>query len=758
MPLPATFLIIATLLPLASFVLLVFFGKRMGNPLAGWVATAAIMASFAFAMAAMFLWLPKAGQMYEEPGTHQKVAWGLNQGPINYPIKWIPIGLANRSEGVGQPHPGFLDVGIYIDSLTVAMFAMITLVATLIHIFSIGYMHEDKRFPRFFTYLSLFCFSMLGLIIGGTILQLFIFWELVGLCSYLLIGFWYEKKSASNAAIKAFITNRVGDFGFLIGLGILFYHLGNVALPNLWVLLGGAGGLDGTAHGFLNVPGVGNISSGLLTVMGIGLFFGAVGKSAQFPLHVWLPDAMEGPTPVSALIHAATMVAAGVYLVARIFPILTPDAKLYIAIIGCVTLTMAALIALAQTDIKKVLAYSTLSQLGYMIMALGIGSYIGGLFHLITHAFFKALLFLGSGSVIYAAHHEQEMPQYGGLWKKIPITAATFFIAVLAIAGTPFFSGYYSKDMIIAHAGAFSTWADLHGRSHWYWAFWLMPTIIAYVTAFYMMRCWMLTFAGTPRNKHVYDHAHERPVMYWPLVALAVLAVIGGRWLNVRELIEGSQREATILCQRIKEDKKFQPFATSWPGDVPKAEQTTTGSEGELAAAPVAGIAEDHAEHDPLAHGWHLVEHVVFYAFIVGIGLGFIVYAKGFWITGPLMKIPPLNWIRIWLYRRMYFDELYFAIFVGVVMAVSKLSAWFDRNIVDGIVNLAGYSVRRAADLAGLTDKYVVDGAVNGAASLSQELGAAVRAPQTGRIRVYVMVLVAVVSLGLAAAIVVALS
>src|SRR5438477_8557489 len=206
-----------------------------------------------------------------------------------------------------------------------------------------------------------------------------------------------------------------------------------------------------------------------MTIMGIGLFFGAVGKSAQFPLHVWLPDAMEGPTRVSALIHAATMVAAGVYLVARLFPILTPDAKLFIAIIGCTTLTMAALIALAQTDIKKVLAYSTLSQLGYMIMALGIGSYIGGLFHLITHAFFKALLFLGSGSVIYAAHHEQEMPQYGGLMRKIPITAATFAIAVLAIAGTPFFSGFYSKDMIIAHAGAFATWATGQGHSQWYW-------------------------------------------------------------------------------------------------------------------------------------------------------------------------------------------------------------------------------------------------------------------------------------------------
>ncbi len=755
MPLPALLLVIATLLPLASFLVLVFVGKRMGNPLAGMFGTGAMLLAFACTMWAMFLWL-EPGNMYVEPGTHQQVAWGLNKGPINIPIKWIPVGLAGHPEGVSQPHRGFLDVGIYVDSLTIAMFAMVTLVSTLIFIFSIGYMREDKRFARFFTYLSLFGFSMLGLVLGGTILQLFIFWELVGLCSYLLIGFWYEKKSASNAAIKAFVTNRIGDFGFLIGLGMLFYHLGNVTLPNLWVLLGGAGAVDGVHVTQLAVPGVGMMSAGVLTVIGIGLFFGAVGKSAQFPLHVWLPDAMEGPTPVSALIHAATMVAAGVYLVARIFPILTPDAKLFIAIIGCITLTMAALIALAQTDIKKVLAYSTLSQLGYMILGMGIGSYIGGLFHLITHAFFKSLLFLGSGSVIYAAHHEQEMTQYGGLWRKIPITAATFFVAVLAIAGTPFFSGYYSKDIILAHAGAFVSLAESSGRSGWYWAFWVFPTLIAYVTGFYMMRCWMLTFAGKPRNQHVYEHAREHPVMYWPLVALAVLSIIGGKWLGVQDLIEGSRTEATVLCQRIAGDKKLLPFETSWPAEMPEATQTTTGSEGaEVAAAPVVTAAIN--ENNPLERGEQLVHRWVFLAFVVGIGLAFLVYMRGYAVTDRLMKFAPFNWIRIWLYRRMYFDELYFAIFVALVMALSKLSAWFDKYIVDGIVNLVGWIVRRAADLVGLNDKYVVDGAVNGAAALSQELGAAVRAPQTGRIRMYVTVLIAAVSLGAAAAILVTL-
>src|SRR5581483_4972627 len=373
------------------------------------------------------------------------------------------------------------------------MFNMVTLVSALVHLFSVSYMREDSRFPRYFTYLGLFGFSMLALVLGGTALQLLMFWELVGLCSYLLIGFWFEKPAANNAAIKAFVVNRLGDVGFLVGLGILFYHLGNVTLPQLWITLGDAG-----AGHAIALPGGGTFTPSLLTLMGIGLFCGAIGKSAQFPLHVWLPDAMEGPTPVSALIHAATMVAAGVYLLARIFPILTPDAKLFIAIIGVTTLTMAALIAVAQSDIKRVLAFSTISQLGYMILAMGIGSWVGGLFHLITHSFFKALLFLGAGSVIHAAGHELEMPQFGGLARKLPVTAAAFGVAVLAIAGVGFgdvgFAGFYSKDMIVKHAGAFAALATRQEhRSALYWAFFILPTAVAYLTAFYMMRCWMLT-------------------------------------------------------------------------------------------------------------------------------------------------------------------------------------------------------------------------------------------------------------------------
>jgi NADH-quinone oxidoreductase subunit L len=446
---------------------------------------------------------------------------------------------------------------------------------------------------------------------------------------------------------------------------------------------------------------------------------------------------MEGPTPVSALIHAATMVAAGVYLVGRIFPILTPDAKLFIAIIGCTTLTMAALIALAQTDIKKVLAYSTLSQLGYMILAMGIGSWVGGLFHLITHAFFKALLFLGSGSVIHGAHHEQEMTQYGGLLRKMPVTAITFAIAVLAIAGTGYhgigFSGFYSKDLIIANAGAFASMAEHSHLAKGYQLLFWLPTIIAYVTAFYMTRCWMLTFWGKPRNQHLYDHAHESPIMWGPLVILAILSVIGGsETLGIRTLLTNSINEAKAITGNE------QLYVNAWP-----------------AAEPVGAAAEaDTAD----AHGWHAVHQYVAWAFVVGIGLGFLVYMNGFKITDALMKIAPFNWIRIWLYRRMYFDELYFSVFVAITMGLSKLSGWFDKYIVDGLVNLAGRVTKDLSDAAGAHDKYVIDGAVNGVATLTQDLGAAVRAPQTGRIRMYVTVLLVAVGLGLAGAIIVVLS
>jgi NADH-quinone oxidoreductase subunit L len=422
---------------------------------------------------------------------------------------------------------------------------------------------------------------------------------------------------------------------------------------------------------------------------------------------------------------------------------------LFIAIIGCTTLTMAALIAVAQSDIKKVLAYSTLSQLGYMILAMGIGSWIGGLFHLITHAFFKALLFLGSGSVIHAAHHEQELTEYGGLLRKIPVTAITFGIATLAIAGTPFFSGYYSKDMILAHAGAFCTLAVAH-KSSWYWLFFALPTIVAYITAFYMTRCWMLTFWGKPRNQHLYDHAREEPIMWVPLVVLAVMSIIGGKFLGVKDFLNAATVESNKYCTVISPD--FQGYSKMWPLEAErgKNEDADAAPESPAQSASTSQQAQNHGE--ALVHRW------ISFGWLIGIGVGFVIYLNGYAVANVLMKIPPLRWIHTWLYRRMYFDELYFSVFVAITMGLSKFCALFDRYIVDGLVNLVGWSVKQAAFISGANDKYVVDGAVNGLASLTQELGDAVRAPQTGRIRLYVTVLMAAVTLGLAGAILVVLS
>jgi proton-translocating NADH-quinone oxidoreductase chain L len=730
MPTPALLLVIATLLPLAGFALLLFVGRRMGTPLAGYVGTAFIGASFVCTILAMIAWYGG--------GTFRDHDWGFEKGPIDLPIRWIPIGTPDRPGGLDQDNPGWLDVGIFVDSLTISMFAMITFVAALMHIFSIGYMHDDNRYPRFFTYLGLFCFAMLGLVIGSTLLQLFIFWELIGICSYLMIGFWYEKKSATNAAIKAFVANRVGDVGFLIGLGILLYRLGNLTLPHLWIALGSAGGGGGIA-----VPDGTVFSAGLLTMVGIGLFFGAIGKSAQFPLHVWLPDAMEGPTPVSALIHAATMVAAGVYLMGRIFPILTPDAKLFIAIIGVVTLTMGALIAAVQSDIKKVLAFSTISQLGYMMLAIGVGSWVGGLFHLITHAFFKALLFLGAGSVIHAAGHEQEMSEFGGLIRKVPVTAVAFLFGVFAIYGVGIgsigFSGYYSKEMILSHAGAFVALSRQLGKSEGYSLLFILPTIVAFVTPFYMMRCWMLTFWGRPRDLRLFAGARETQIMAGPLIVLGILALISGKFMNVQEMLEGSIKENTAYCRLS--NPTFAGFNSAWPGNPPLADVTP------MTTAQVAQIA-----------GRERVTHQLgFWGYTVGIGTAFLLYINGLGLARALLKFPLFRWLRHWLHERMYFDELYFAVFVAVIVGLSKLSAWFDAVVIDGAVNLLAATVRNFSLLIGWNDQHIVDGIVNGVADLTQDLGAAVRAPQTGRIRFYVTLLMCAVAMGAAGALLVTL-
>lgn len=735
-----------------------------GNPTAGIVATLAIGFSLAMATLVLLAWWAA--------DDHARVNYA-DQSRTNA-VVWASMGSVP------------ITFGVKLDSLTVIMFLMVSLCATCIHVFSIGYMRHDPRFARFFTYLSLFCFSMLGLVVSHSIFFLFVFWELVGLCSYLLIGFWFEKKSASDAAIKAFVTNRVGDFGFLIGMMLLFTYVGDLTIDGSAAIFEAGARYAGLTHGAPSdlareVPSERAASVAALfsttflgvnlaTWMGIGLFCGAIGKSAQFPLQVWLPDAMEGPTPVSALIHAATMVAAGVFLVGRIFTMLTPEAQLVIAVIGCITLTMAALIAIVQTDIKRVLAYSTLSQLGYMIFGLGVGAWIGALFHLLTHAFFKAMLFLGSGQVIEACHHEQDMRRMGGLWRKLPGTAFTFLVAVLAIsgAGIPWtalgLGGFYSKDEILAVSwyrhhewrAASSVPEERHARRRAepdaarivaassaqehaaappqrdtqahaapgrggghddadyparypgvaplpYWLL-LLPILIAYVTPFYMGRCFILTFLGRPRDPHVYEHAHESRIMVIPLYVLAAMTAISG-WMLFRAFVADAAPQHAPLVPAI---------------------------DGHAHAV--------HAVHGPLGLA-------VGFAFVVGLGLAWGVYRNGLALADSIRRLPGVAPLYQLLWNKFYFDEVYNFALVGGTRLLAVISGLFDAWVIDGLVNLCGQFTKGIAMFAGrVLDDKGVDGAVNGTGRLAWEIGGALRSAHSGLIRNYVLLAATVVA------------
>lgn len=660
----------ATLLPLASSAAVIFLGRRVLKRGAGWFATGIMAASFACAVGAMVLW---------QRGSGATIVWSL---------PWVPI------------PGGWFYVGAIIDSLSVAMVAMVSLISTLVHLYSIGYMAGDSRYERFFAYLSLFTFSMLGIVIANSVMQLFIMWELVGLTSYLLIGFWFERRGPQLACKKAFVMNRIGDTGFLIGFGILFYKLGG----SLLLPAAGEGGLFESIGRLLEVRGYSITNPPVwLTAAGIGLFCGAIGKSAQFPLHTWLPDAMEGPTPVSSIVHSATMVAAGVYLTARIYPILTPGAHLFIATIGLVTLVMAACMALVMTDIKRVLAYSTLSQLGYMILGLGVGAYAFALYHLIIHAFFKCCLFQCAGSVIQGAHHQQDLRHFGGLWRKLPVTALCYFVCMLCIAGASLpltaygLAAFYSKDGILAGAVHYGRAMEVVGG--WAAVFWIAPLAVAYITPFYMARSFALTFLGQPRDRHLYEHAHEAPVtMLVPQLALATGAVLSGWYLWLKMIVASEPAIGWVQTARVIED--------------------TTRS-----------------------HGLHTVHLGLLFGFgwAASLLVGLAMYWPGMRLSSRVVAVPGVNLLYRWALNKFYFDALYDGFAVGAGKAGAAVAGWFDRTVVDGLVNFGGWLGQWAAAITGAFDNVIVDGAMNGAATLAHNSGEALRSTQVGRLRVYVM-------------------
>ncbi|WP_454619323.1 NADH-quinone oxidoreductase subunit L [Bradyrhizobium cenepequi] len=493
-----------------------------------------------------------------------------------------------------------------IDTLTAVMLVVVNTVSSLVHLYSIGYMDEDPNRPRFFGYLSLFTFAMLMLVTADNLVQMFFGWEGVGLASYLLIGFWYQKPSANAAAIKAFVVNRVGDFGFLLGIFAIFALIGSIDFDTIF---GGAGNLTGKTINFFGW----HVDA--LTLTCLLLFMGAMGKSAQFLLHTWLPDAMEGPTPVSALIHAATMVTAGVFMVARLSPLfeLAPNAQAVVMFFGATTAFFAATIGLVQNDIKRIVAYSTCSQLGYMFVAMGAGAYSVGMFHLFTHAFFKALLFLGSGSVIYAMHHEQDIRNMGGLWRKIPYTYAVMVVGTLALTGFPLTAGYFSKDAIIESAYASHNPLAFYG--------FLLTVIAALLTSFYSWRLIFKTFHGTPHDEEHYEAAHESPI--WMLIPIGVLAV--GSFLAgfpFRELFAGHGIE-----EFFRESVKMNPHI----------------------------IEEMH----------HIPESIAFLPtvmMVLGFLISYLFYISRPYLPVELAKQQPM--LYQFLLNKWYFDELYDLIFV----------------------------------------------------------------------------------------------
>ena len=642
-------------------------------------------------------------------------------------------------------------MGFYLDSVTVIMLIVVTLVSSLVHIFSMGYMHGDPRYPRFFAYLSLFSFSMLFLVVSDNLLGIYIGWELVGLCSYLLIGFWFEKDSAANACKKAFLTTRVGDVGMFVGMMMLFTKFKTLSLY-------GEGGIFALAA---------NLNTGdmvWLSIAGVLIFCGAIGKSAQMPLHTWLPDAMEGPTPVSALIHAATMVAAGVYLTARMFPILTETSSLVIAYVGGITALVAATIAIVRFDIKRVLAYSTISQLGYMMLAIGAGSYVAGLFHLTTHAFFKALLFLGSGSVIHAFHamhahahddeehdHEhadgeehilgseippdQDMRNMGGLRHKMPITFITMLIATLSISGVPFiFSGFWSKDAILGGVlGRAMEWNSVH-----HYILFGMALCAAGITAFYMFRLIFMTFFGEPRNQEMHNMAHESPMsMTVPLLILAVLSlpIVNILWFNETY---------------VKPPPQPHLHAPQHAYLSPDSNTSGKGYTVSLFGVSEAVAAEDdtHSTHaDDGHHGHHGPAHTIAMVLsIIVAGLGIFLswlfyHRRTLSAESVATTCRPLHNL---FWHKYYFDEFYDGVLVALTVWKARLFAQFDGSVVDGIVNGVGFVTRDLlAAFTGAFDNRVVDGIVNRVAQVTWAVGGRIRRIQTGAIQTYLFVVLA---------------
>jgi len=652
------------ILPILSFIILIFFGKRFKQH------------SSTIALSLMGLMFLNALVLFANSIFYNSE----NHYFLSSSFEWFSTGALN------------VNLGYYVDSITVIMLVVVALIGFLVHLYSTEYMKGDSRYSRYFAFLGIFIFSMNGIVLADSLIMMYIFWELVGLSSFLLIGFWFEKDRPPLAANKAFLTNRVGDIGMFIGIMILYFNVGSFNINEI-------------------ISKVHQMDSGLLTLAGLLVFMGAIGKSAQFPLHIWLPDAMEGPTPVSALIHAATMVAAGVYMTFRIFPFLTPEALSIVAIIGAITALGAAIIAITRNDIKAVLAYSTISQLGYMIMALGVGAYLYAFFHLVTHAMFKACLFLCSGSVIHAMHHSlhhlddhdtdpQDMNNMGGLKTKMPITHGAMLISTLAIAGVPFFSGFLSKDGILA--GVLSYYHTHHG-----WTV-ILPIAgfgAAMITAFYMFRLIFKTFYGKPNNEKIYSHIHESPLpMTAPLMLLSFLSLAFVFTLNINPL-----------------------KSKGWFKDL-----------------------IGHIEHNFL--DMHLIEEGIHHAHDQAMYLSLFVASVGILLSVIFYYLQRVDINKVantfnilGLYNlsknKFYIDRIYNTILYVPFFTLTKISSFIDWNIYDQkIVDAWGWITLNVSKYVGISDYSLLDQKIiDGTSHVTQYMSGKLRKTQSGIIQNYLL-------------------
>ena len=652
------------LFPLIGAALMLFIGRRLPNSAVNGICVGSVGLAMIYGFGAVI-------QLIARPVAQRVVEVVL--------FDWVPAGAMHMTSGRLVNFNA--QWGMLLDPLSAVMLCVVTGVGFLIHVYSTGYMGHEGGYYRFFGYLNLFMFSMLVLILGNNLLLLFVGWEGVGLCSYLLIGFYFLRKSASDAGKKAFIVNRIGDAGFILGLFLLVNTLGTLRFTEIGPAL--------TAGGFA-------VGDGVMTAIAFFLFIGATGKSAQIPLYVWLPDAMEGPTPVSALIHAATMVTAGVYMITRMNAVfqLAPAAMAVVAGIGAVTALFAGSMALVQNDIKRVLAYSTVSQLGYMFLALGVGAFTAGIFHLMTHAFFKALLFLGSGSVIHAMSGEQDMRKMGALWSKIPKTAWTFMIATIAISGIPPLAGFVSKDAILG--AAFDARPLL----------WVIGFITAGLTAFYMFRLVNMTFFGQSHVSHDAEHhLHESPSsMTVPLMILAFLSIVGG-WIGWPAALGGSDHFSHFLDPVIARPEV-------------------------AVAAETAGYGKD----------WALMTVSVLIA-AFGIWLAWRFYVERPEVPDRIAQ--RFSGLYKLLYNKYYVDQIYDAMFVNRTKDLASGLGAFDRNIIDGLgINGAGWLTRAISQVSMWWDSWIVDGLVNLAARIAWVLSIPVRMLQSGRVASYALFIV----------------